>query len=137
VCDIRHNPRGRGAEHGQLVETRAPHGTTLSEKHEHGSEYWPSGNLVVRDSILVRPSDSLPPPRNILVDTSINLSYDRGITSAGSKLGSVSNRRGRVLHALILMPRMAVARGALTKAGASNDMAWVHLDAVHLQLGAI
>jgi hypothetical protein len=102
--------------YASLVETRAPHGTTIPEKHEHGSEYRPSGNLVVRDSILVRPSDCLPPPRNILVDTSINLSYDRGIMPAGSKLGSVANRRGRVLHALILMPRKAVARaGPLPK----------------------
>jgi hypothetical protein len=101
-----------------LVETRAPHGTTLSEKREHGSEHRPSINLMQPDGILVKPSGSLLPARNLLVDnTSICILQVRAAAHAGSKVNSVSSRRGRALHVLIRVVhrRNMVARVAIAE----------------------
>jgi hypothetical protein len=125
-----------------LVETRAPHGTTLSEKREHGSEHRPSVYLMQPDGILVKPSRSLFPPCNLLVDnTSIYLLHVRDAAPAGNKVDSVSSRRGRALpvHIRLIPRRKIVARGHCRRGGVShgNDMAHVYLDAVHPQLGAV
>jgi hypothetical protein len=92
------------------VETRAPHGTTLSEKLEHGSEHRLSVDLIQPDGIPVKPSRSLLPPYNLLVDnTSIYLIHARAAAPAGSKVDSLSSRRGHALYVLIrLVPRQKI-----------------------------